>query len=87
MGFKTQKGKFVELPEGFTASVHSQKGKRIEIKASGLYINWDYNTVWVNYAGDDSQKSYTTFELPSDGTFLRDLAAKLIELAEEVDPE
>jgi len=87
VAYKTQKGKFIELPEDFTASVHSVKGKRIEVEASGVYVTWDYSTVWLNYAGDDAQKSYTTFELPSDGDFLRHMASKLVELADELYPE
>ncbi len=87
MGAKTQKGKFIKLPEDFTASVRNQKGRSIEIEASGVYVTWDYGTVWLNYAGEDAQESYTTFELPSDGDFLRAMATQLTELADELYPE
>jgi len=77
---RTQKGFFVSLPDGYQANVHGRT-KMFDASISGLYITYDFRRAWINYAGPDADKCYDVIEIPCTPDVLRELAAKLEELA------
>ena len=77
---RTQKGIFVPLPDGYKANVQG-RSEKIDASITGLYITYDSNRAWINYAGPDADKCYDVIEIPCTTDVLRQFAAKLEELA------
>lgn len=82
---RTQKGKRVKLPAGFKANVAQRSPKYKLLEFDAVYMTWDHHVVYLAYAGDNAEESYTTFQLPLEPKTLRELAQQLLELADEHD--
>ncbi|MEA9392163.1 hypothetical protein SJI19_16690 [Acerihabitans sp. TG2] len=82
---KNQSGIYVPFPnESYSVRASDQRGKRFNMDAKALYLTWDYETIFMNYAGDKAGDSYSTIQLPRDPDFLRVLAVEINKLADSI---
>lgn len=82
---KPKKFQFMPLPDGFEASAFAPKGKRITVKPTGLHATWDWQRIYINYAGEDAAEALCLMELPNDSDVIRQIAEGFKELADKLD--
>ena len=87
---KTKPGYFIALPKDFSVSVPKRSvpgDEHFVMEPSGLYITYNFQSAWIQYAGEDAAKSYAVFEIPSDSAYLRKLGRELNKLAKQIESE
>lgn len=85
MARKTQQGHFISLPRNFKPQVIDRNRKHFQANVSGVYATWNHDTVWLQYSGEDAEKSMTVFELPADPDYIREFAEGMLELADKLE--
>ena len=63
------------------------ENKFFQMHPTGLYITHSFDRAWIQYAGDDAEKSHAVLEIPFDPTFLRKLGRELNKLAKTIEGE
>ena len=82
---KTQKGQFIPFPQNHSVTASNRDGKHVTIIPSGLHISFSRREAWIQYAGEQTEDSYTNLEIPSDPEFLKSFAKGLRELAKRIE--
>lgn len=57
------------------------------MKPSGLYITHSFGRLRLHYAGEEAGESHAAFEIPSNPSYLRELAEELKRLAKQIESE
>jgi len=81
---KFQKPHFVELPEDYEVEVMGYK-KKVWINPTGIHMTYDRSSAYINYAGEEADKSYAKIQVPSDPKFLRKLSRQINKMAKEIE--
>ncbi|WP_375455496.1 hypothetical protein [uncultured Methylobacterium sp.] len=68
----------------FTIVEHGKRGKETTHRATGVFIHGDSMAgIYMNYAGISS--AWSTFELPNDPDLLREVAAAIELMADDIE--
>jgi len=87
LAHKAANGFIAPRPSGseFTVVEERRGGKEVKHKPSGIFIHGDHRVgVYMNYAGLENS-AWSTFQLPTDPAFLRQVAEAINLMAEQIE--
>ncbi|WP_323612661.1 hypothetical protein [Pectobacterium versatile] len=80
-----QTGVFIPFPnESFIVGALDRKRRVFDMDARGLHLSWTLSRIFMYYSGEQAGDSHTSMELPRDPDFLRQMAEKLNEMADNI---